>query len=226
MGSEHSPALGRGEVQSISFSWMEPALGGDRHHKVDPEHLASLVGVRGATAWRQSVDYVLDNGLVRGYALKLTAVIAATHHEHAKLSLDHRIMATRALEAFGDEVATQALVDLLSDRTAWWVGQYAMDALTAIGFAATSLLLPSLVHYDPVVRRRVAQVLGEIRDPAAIQHLLERLSVEEQPWVRACTVRALGSFAYRPAVVAALQDALTDADRLVRQYARESLSQA
>lgn len=206
-------------------SGSEPALGGRRRVHIDPQHLVDLLGSGGAEAWRRSVDFVLDNSQVRGYAVKLVAVIAATHQERQLYSMDHRIYATRALEAFGDEVATQALVDLLADRTAWWLGQYAMDALAAIGAAATSYLIPALGHYDPVVRRRAAQTMGDIRDHQAIDALMQRYEIEPEPWVRACIVRALGAFQYRAQVQTLLQQATSDGDRLVRQYAHESLAQ-
>jgi len=216
LGSVHKP---------VTTTGREPGLGGVRRANVDPQRLADLLGHSGERVWRESVDYVLDKGQTRGYALTLVAVLAEVQHRRESgYTSEHRIAATRALQAFGDEVATQALVDLLADRTEWWLGQYAKDALVAISNPAVPLVLKALSHYDPIARRRAALILGEIGDRLALQPLVTLLYDDPVPWVRACAAKGLETFIYSADARGALLQAVNDKDDLVRRYAHEVLA--
>ena len=124
--------------------------------------------------------------------------------------------------AFGQEVAVEALVEALADP-AWWVGEYAMDALVAVGGIAAAPTIGALERGGPIVRRRAADVLGLIGDWQATATLIKAVR-DEEAWVRTRAVQALGLLG-DPHAIPALQKALRDEDRLVVRAAVEALGQ-
>ncbi len=211
-----------GGAGGVDLSGREPGLGGERRVMADPRLLAALLDDR-LPDWQQAITSVLDMGQQRIYALELVKILASSsRRERGGYSDAQRIAATRALEAFGHAAAVQALVDVLGD-TAWWVGQYAVDALIAIGRPAVEPVMVALRSPNGIARRRAANILGAVGDSRAAEPLADMLAGDPFAWVRACAAQGLGGLRASssvPVLVAALR---TDPDRLVRQYAREAL---
>lgn len=217
LGGEHAPQI----------TGMEPELGGSRRAKPDPRLVALLLGDDDER--QTAIDYILDRGLARLYALELVKIVSTreirrlrTTRRVRPYTTAQRIAATRALEAFGQVVAVEALVDALGDR-AWWVGQYAIDALIATGHQAVDAVIAALGHQEAIVRRRAADVLGFIGDRRATDALVEATG-DDFAWVRMRAIEALGRLR-DPAATRALKDALHDPDALVARAAVEALRQ-
>lgn len=223
--SGREPGLGGDRAPLLSG--MEPELGGSRRVKADPRLLAMLLGRERDR--QAAIEHILDRGWARLYALELVKIVSTPEMRRLPggrtgktYTTAQRIAATRALEAFGQAVAVEALVEALGDR-AWWVGQYAMDALVAVGPPAVGELSGALSHRVPVVRRRAADVLGLIGDRRATDSLLAAVE-DDVPWVRMRAVQALGRLR-DSAAAPALQKALHDQDALVVRAAIEALRQ-
>ncbi len=224
------PSLG-GQAH-IRLSGLEPGLGGERRIKPDPRTLNALLDDN-SDDWQRSINDVLNAGHGRIYALELIKIVAADRRRRSRrpgglpvgYGTSQRIAATRALEAFGEEVAVQALVDLLDDRE-WWLGQYAIDALISVGSPAVEELIAVLSKsLDPIVRRRAALILGGIRDLRALEPLTEALQDDPVGWVRECAAKGLGQLSTRQAVPALQLAYREDPDRDVRYAARTALEQ-
>jgi hypothetical protein len=219
------PALGGQHAPQISG--MEPELGGSRRVKPDPRLVGLLLGSEDER--QAAIEHILDRGLARLYALELVKIVSTreirqlrTRRRVHPYTTEQRIAATRALESFGQAVAVEALAEALGDR-AWWVGQYAIDALIAIGPPAVDEVIAALEHREPIVRRRAADVLGFIGDRRATGALTKAVA-DDFAWVRMRAVEALGRLR-DPAASRALQDALHDPDALVARAAVEALRQ-
>lgn len=216
----NAPALGGTHL----FSGMEPGLGGVRGIKPDPLILAQLLD-DSTDVWNDAVANVLDTGRGRVYAAELVRMLATPYSARRReggLTTPQRIAITRALEAFGEEISVQALIDLLDDK-AWWVGQYAVDALVAVGMSALPFVVRALEDGNPIVRRRAATVLGEIGDRRAVEPLMDSLESDPVAWVRACSARALVSLRDRRSVEI-LRRARQDEDMTVRGFANQALA--
>jgi HEAT repeat protein len=218
------PALGGQQPPEISG--MEPELGGIHRVKVDPRIVVMLLGSEDERA--AAITHVLDKKLGRLYALELVKIISAREVRRMRrkrwgyaYTTDQRIAATIALEAFGQEVAVEGLVEALGDG-AWWVGQFAMDALVAVGSPAIEEVVKVLSHRNPIVRRRAADVLGDIGD-RHVTLTLAKAYDDDTAWVRIRVVQALGRLD-DPRAVPTLQQALRDEDGPVRRAAVEALS--
>jgi hypothetical protein len=227
LGTGSEPSLG-GDARP-RLTGMEPGLGGSRRVKADPRLVLALLDDQ-SDEWTSTISHVLDSGLGRIYALELVKIVAAGNRRRRRggvlvgYSTAQRIAATRALEALGEAVAVQALVDVLGDR-AWWVGQYAIDALIAIGPPAADTVIEALENPDPIARRRAAVILGGIGDLGAVEPLTDVLNGDPVGWVRACAARGLGDLRARSSVEALRAAARGDRDQVVRQYARRALAQ-
>ncbi|NDJ36629.1 MAG: HEAT repeat domain-containing protein [Chloroflexi bacterium] len=220
---DRSPRLGGENDQA--HSGLEPGLGGVRRPKPDPVLLMALLD-DSSPAWRDALVTITDRGLGRIYALELVKIIAAgdrtTRHREG-YEAAQRIAATRALEALGSEVAVGALVEALGDRQ-WWVGQYAVQALIAVGGPALDELASALDNPDPIVRRRIADVLGGIRDRRMTTVLMDVLANDDSGWVRTRAARALGLLRDRRAAETLREASQSDPEQSVRSEARAALS--
>lgn len=225
--SGDEPALSR--QAHFRLTGMEPGLSGSTHAKADQRLVLELLD-DGSEEWYRTINQILDAGLGRVYALELIKIIALGSRRRRRGGMPvgyntaQRIAATRALEVFGHEVAVHALIAVLGDVTAWWVGQYAVQALIAIGSPATGALVEALSSPDPIVRRRVADVLGQIGDFRAVEPLIALLEADPVGWVRARAVRSLGFLRARQSIGVLLVARRNDEDELVRRYAFHSLS--
>ncbi|WP_035996232.1 HEAT repeat domain-containing protein [Paraburkholderia caribensis] len=84
-------------------------------------------------------------------------------------------------------------------------------------------LLPRLADTDAVVRRIALLELADLEDPDALQPIVAALKHDESADVRSEAARVLGAWEQRE-IVAALCEALTDAQHEVREAAASSLS--
>ena len=84
-------------------------------------------------------------------------------------------------------------------------------------------LLPRLADADAVVRRIALLELADLEDPDALLPIVAALKHDESAEVRSEAARVLGAWEPRE-IVAALCEALTDADHNVREAAASSLS--
>lgn len=128
-----------------------------------------------------------------------TAVLALGRMGHAK-ALEALIKAlsrgdgvsrsaARELGRLGDERAVPALVSLLENEH---VGRSAMEALIRIGSAAVDGLVQGLKSERASARQLAAKALGDIREPRAVQPLIEVLAHDEDYGVRTAAAAALG----------------------------------
>lgn len=126
------------------------------------------------------------------------------------------------------ESAAGALVSLLAEnkesigvgRIASAISGHAERALCRIGKPAVPALVNGLTHDDIVVRRRSAQILGQIQDPRAIEPLIAVLDDKDRELTGAATT-ALGHLA--PAAVEPLLRTLAEGSVQQRQYAAGAL---
>ena len=126
------------------------------------------------------------------------------------------------------ESAAGALVSLLAEnkesigvgRIASAISGHAERALCRIGKPAVPALVNGLKHDDIVVRRRAAQILGQIQDPRAIEPLIAVLDDMDRELTGAATT-ALGHLA--PAAVEPLLRTLAEGSAQQRQYAAGAL---
>jgi HEAT repeat protein len=117
-----------------------------------------------------------------------------------------RGLAARALGDIGDERGVEAL-----SRAAWasiWIGdredkwstallnEAALDALEKIGTqAAVEALVNLTTHSEEKIRALVAQKLGMLGNPAAVEALIERTRLDISEWVQTSAATALARFA-------------------------------
>lgn len=218
------PVLGQPNT-SPALTGLEPELGGLRRVRPDPRLVAALIGPFDAR--EAAIRQVLDRGWARIYALELVKILSVQKVGRARradgepvYTDEQRITATLVLQRFGHDVSVAALVEALSDR-AWWVGQYAMDALVATGPAAVLPVIGALQTGTAITRRRAADILGEIGDNRAFDALLAAAR-DPEGWVRARVAQALGLLRDRRAVPI-LQRMARDDDPVVVRNANEAL---
>lgn len=135
---------------------------------------------------------------------------------------DVRLVAARSLALIGTPDAVSALADALVAPTRWALALVA-DNLVLLGSAAVPALLAMLGRPDdPKAVAAAARILGEIRDPAATEPLLDVLRVAADIDGRAQAAAALGKIGGRRAA-AALLTALRDPAWEVRAQAAKAL---
>ena len=127
-------------------------------------------------------------------------------------------MDIKTLKETGD---IRSLIRLLDDRNPD-VQWKAADALGSIGEAALDPLLKIVEFPKLHVRLGAIEALGEIRNPRAIEPLVQRLKKDpdhEVRWVAAIALGEIGD----PRVVPDLISAMHDSDRYVRYGAAKAL---
>jgi HEAT repeat protein len=133
-----------------------------------------------------------------------------------------RSAAARLLGWIGDERAVYPLIQLLSEAE---LQDEAMDALLSLGKGgrAVQSILSYLNDPDEIIRRCIADVLGEIGDSRAVLPLIEKLS-DEDGHVRGRAALSLGRLRDKEAI-APLMNLLTDEYEDVQESAVTALSE-
>jgi HEAT repeat protein len=145
------------------------------------------------------------------------ALIAALKDD----SEDVRTVAARSLAIIGDAAAVPALAGALADPSRWTVSIIAED-LMRMGPMAVPPLLFLLAASDHNVRVAAVQIIGEIRDPLAVDPLVAVASGDRDLNLRAQAAAALGKLG-GPKAERALERALTDEAWQVRAQAAKAL---
>jgi HEAT repeat protein len=144
-------------------------------------------------------------------------LVAALHDP----SEDVRTVAARSLAAIGDPDAVPALASALADPSRWTLSLVA-ENLMQMGPDAVQPLLDLLAGDDHNVRVAAVQILGEIRDPAALSALIAVLAGAGNLNLRAQAAAALGRLG-GPDAQTALLAALGDSQWQVRAQAAKAL---
>lgn len=132
-----------------------------------------------------------------------------------------RSAAARLLGWIGDERAVGPLIALLTEEE---LQDEAMDALITLGKSGSNnSILSYLNDPDEIVRRCIADVLGEIGDTASTLSLIESLS-DEDGHVRGRAALALGKIKDRRAIIP-LMGLLTDEYEDVQEAAVNALAE-
>jgi len=113
-----------------------------------------------------------------------------------------RIAVASILEDAANEQSLDVLIAGL-ETTNPKVEEAVIKALTKIGAAAAKKLLPSLNHASPAIRANAAAILGRIREPVALDPLIDQLEQENDLTTRQAIVRALDGLGWKPANSAA-----------------------
>ena len=127
--------------------------------------------------------------------------LAALHRAVARdvRSEDAARAAAEALEQFG-EASIEPLIAALGEKGLLWFldGREAVvGVLQKIGRPAITGLVSALGSDDKTVRKSIAEVLGEIRDPEVVAALINALADGEAP-VRAAAARSLKKLTSQP----------------------------
>jgi HEAT repeat protein len=107
------------------------------------------------------------------------------------------------------------------DATCSWCGG---DIRTADAQPFSEKLRAALRHREPQTRVRVAWILGELRECAAVEDLMALVVVEEDGFVAEAAAEALGKIG-APEAVAVLEEAEEQGTVRVRLAARKALEQ-
>ncbi len=174
-----------------------------------------LDDLRGRDEWRRARAADLLGRLAVRSAVP--ALIAALKDE----SEDVRTVAARSLAMIGDPAAVPALAGALADPSRWTVSLIA-ENLMRMGPRAVPPLIFLLGAPDHNVRVAVVQILGEIRDPLAIDPLVAVVSGDNDLDLRAQAAAALGKLG-GPKAERALEHALADDAWQVRAQAAKAL---
>jgi HEAT repeat protein len=183
--------------------------------------LAALAGHEGDEEGARDLFGHAD-GVVRATALgALARMAAATAADVARARRDPAPDVRRRACVVGVTVPGAEIEPLLYDDdpsvvavAAWALGERGeADAVGALAGIATG-------HEDPLCREAAVAALGALGDPAGLPAILAATS--DKPAVRRRAVIALAPFE-GPDVDAALERALTDRDRQVRQAAEDLL---
>lgn len=122
------------------------------------------------------------------------------------------------------EKARRLLCELLSDR----VGAVKISTLSALGERrekwALSLILTETDNPDLDVKKAAISALGLLNESSVIP-LLQRFLTDPNWTVRVASIRALGRLRDRSSIIPLRKMADSDADPMVRETARRSLSQ-
>jgi HEAT repeat protein len=125
-------------------------------------------------------------------------------------------LAVRILDRIGSRDVDALIAALKDERTTW----YAQDALTRLDGTVLPQLRERLQGPDESLRLGVARVMGETRDPRAVQPLLEAIgSAGEAGATSAAALIQIGD----PAAVAPLIELLGNGSEQVRLYAAYAL---
>jgi len=108
------------------------------------------------------------------------------------------------------------------DKIKFLIGTQRWSEIRKYAYSATSYLIQALDDADVDIRRGVINVLGEIKDPNAIEALIQALQ-DEDPYVRLYAVKALENI-HDPIVVDALLSAKEDPNPYVKQAAEVLLN--
>lgn len=106
----------------------------------------------------------------------------------------------------------------LAERAAQWLGHFG-------GPAALNPLCDALTHEDAGVRAAALLALGDLGNPAALPHLVERLARDGNSMVREAAAQSLGRLGDRTTEVALAQAAEADVKGKVRKAAKAALEQ-
>ena len=175
-----------------------------------------------------------EAGLPSDASAEVKALIEGMH------SFDpvERRNAAQELGRMGEQAipAVPILIRALSDRarlasrgpegeaTSASVAEAAMLALANIGGPAVDPLIGSLKNDDPGVRMMAAAALGRIRDPRAVEPLIEVLENDEDSLVQAAAVDALRK-KKAPRAVEALIAAEQNGSWVVRSLAKSAVQE-
>ncbi len=133
---------------------------------------------------------------------------------------DLQVSAINALVHLKTESVVRTLTNLLAAPDPA-LSDGAKITLEKMGEYPLPFLIPELTNYDPAVRRRICEILGNIGSEKATDALLKRLS-DENPWVRATACEALGKIGDKR-IIPYLLVALKDNFPLMRAKACEAL---
>ena len=136
-------------------------------------------------------------------------------------SEDVRTVAARSLAMIGDSAAVPALAGALADPSRWTVSLVA-ENLMRMGAQVVPPLIFLLGASDHNVRVATVQILGEIRDPVAVEPLVAILNADADLNLRAQAAAALGKLG-GPRAEGALERALVDRAWQVRAQAAKAL---
>jgi len=143
--------------------------------------------------------------------------------EAAKL----RAETANSLGKIGDAHAVQSLIAALKDEYPP-VRERAKWALIEIGEPAVEPLTKALHNFDPGIQVNIAKILGEIKDPSAVEPLIQALLVDaakDQSWLfRFEAARALGKIKDTRAIEP-LNILLEDRVSYVRDMAQWAITQ-
>jgi HEAT repeat protein len=134
---------------------------------------------------------------------------------------EQRRRAAEQLGAISDPWVRDELLRLLKDMISE-VRQAAREALRRQGPAATGVLVKALEDGDPRVAVPAAELLGELKDQAAVRPLLLVMKFGSLE-IRSAAIRAL--IRYGPAAVPALEAATKDPDPWTRMRGEEILAE-
>jgi len=115
-----------------------------------------------------------------------------------------RKAAVEALVAIEGEHVIAGLIESLKTEDNAGARNSAIEGLVQIGVPALEALLPVLTIPDPDVRKFVADILGDIRDPRSVPALITRLVEDDDENIRVAAAEALGKIRDRRAVDALL----------------------
>ena len=135
------------------------------------------------------------------------------------LDLDYSFV-EQILLMMGEVYGPNSIIPILKERGK--TRYHAVGALEAIGKKAVEPLIAALKDKDRKFRRYVAEALGKIKDPRAVEPLIATLRRDKDSLVRRDAARALGRIK-DPRAVEPLIYALKDKKESVRLFAAKAL---
>lgn len=134
--------------------------------------------------------------------------------------------AIKGLGSIGNPQAIEPLIDVFrhdwDDTETFTAWQEAATALAAIGEPSLPALLAALSDEDSTVRQEVAEALGKLHDPRAVDPLMNALQDENTP-VRASAVAALAKLGNERAIEPLIALLTQDKNTFVRARAVSAL---
>ncbi len=188
----------------VGGEFAAQSLGGASTRLLEATSLA--VGLReGDGASRTALDALLTESLLSSApdALAPTARLALVDQVEAgwlkalalddALTEDNRAWAARALGARGEAGAAAALRSLALDaRTPRAVRAGALEGLGHLGPAGADAAMMLLGDPDPTLRQLAAEALGRAPSSAAAEALTDQLEIEDDLFIQAALLSALG----------------------------------